>query len=408
MDKNQELRGDMVKKFFALITAGCIALSLVGCGSAHSGQSDATLPRLTDSTRDTPSIPEHPGAPIPMHAIILPTIKETVTGDDGTDLFSLSFQRTQVILHNQEAEDKIIGDLQSRNGSTLDIAYQMEAQARLDYPDNEYWSEYFIEIAYTPTRLDQAVLSLFGNTSSYSGGPHPSLTTDSVTYDLQTGDVVSLDDILTPECSSDTLYQLILDSLESQAEDLYYDYADALGDRFTGELHSIQDWYFSRSGLCFHFAPYDIAPYSSGTVIAELPYSSLAGILNEKYFPTETPLATGSMYAEAYMEDARERFTFIADVPVCDNGIEVLLYPDASVTDLRIETGSRYEESNQYIAVSTVFAANTMNVGDAIRLNANLENSDTVLRLVYHSEGQEYSAFITYDEVSNSIQLTNG
>ena len=397
-----------MKKFLALIAAGCVALSLVGCGSGHSGQSKATLPLLTDSTRDTPSVTEPSRAAIPMNAIVLPSVKETVTEENGTELFSLSFQHTQVILHNKAAEDKIISDLQSRNNSIVSSAYQIEAQARMDYPESEYWSEYFIDIAYTPTRLDQAVLSLFGNTTSYSGGPHPSLATDSVTYDVQTGEVVCLDDILSPECSSDTLYQLILKSLEGQAEDLYYDYADALGDRFTGKLHSIQDWYFSRSGLCFHFAPYDIAPYSTGTVIAELPYSTLAGILNEKYFPTISPLATGSMYAQTFIENDSERFTCIADVPLCEDGIEVLLYPDAAVTDLRIESGSRYSDSNQYIAVSTVFAANTMNVGDAIRLTANLKNEDTVLRLVYHSEGQEYSAFITYDDVGDSILLTNG
>lgn len=397
-----------MKKLLAWITAGLVALSLVGCGSGSSGHSDATLPPLTDSARDTTFTTEPSGEAVPMLAIVLPPTKETVTAEDGTDLFSMSFQHTQVILHNEVAEEKIISDLQSRNDSILNNAYQIESQARSDYPGNEYWTEYFIDIAYTPTRLDQAVLSLFGNTTSYSGGAHPSLSTDSVTYDVQTGEVVSLDDILTPECSSDTLYQLILKSLESQAEDLYYDYADALGDRFTGELHSIQDWYFSRSGLCFHFAPYDIAPYSSGTVIAELPYSTLAGILNEKYFPTNPPLATGSMYAQTYIEDDSERFTYIADVPLCEDGNDVLLYPDAAVTDLRIESGSRYSDSNQYIAVSTVFAANTMNVGDAIRLTANLNNEDTVLRLVYHSEGQEYSAFITYDDVGDSILLTNG
>lgn len=395
-----------MKKLIALIAAGCVALGLVGCASEPSGQSNATLPLSTDSARDTSSIVEPFNTAVPMHAIILPSIKETVTAEDGTALFSLSFQRTQVMLHNEAAEEMILGDLQSRNGSVLDNAAQIEEQARLDYPDNEYWSEYFIDIAYTPTRLDQAVLSMFGNTTSYSGGAHPSLSTDSVTYDVQTGKVIYLEDILTPECSSNTLYQLILKSLESQAEDLYYDYAEALGDRFTGELHSIQDWYFSRSGLCFHFAPYDIAPYSSGTVIAELPYSSLTGILDEKYFPSEPPLATGSMYAQRCTEGNDERFTYIADVPLCDEGIEVLLYPDAAVTDLRIESGSRYADNNQYIAVSTVFAANTMNVGDAIRVRADLTNEDTVLRLVYHSEGKEYSSFITYDEIGDSILLT--
>lgn len=396
-----------MKKLIAYLAAGCLALGLSGCGAVQPMQPPVTSPTEDVSTRDIPFATEAVEPVLPMHAIVLPSLKETVTAEDGTALFSLSFQQTQVILHNPELEEKIIGDLQTRMGPVLSDAEQIEAQARLDYPENEYWSEYFIDVSYTPTRLDQAVLSLFGNCFSYSGGPHPSLVTDSVTYDLETGDVMCLDDILAPECTSDTLYQLILKSLADQAEDLYYDYADALGDRFTGELHSIQDWYFSQSGLCFHFAPYDIAPYSSGTIIAQLPYSSLVGVLKDKYFPTEPPLATGSMYAETYIEDDSERFTFIAQVPLCEDGSEVLLYPDAAVTDIRIETGYRYPDSNQFIAGATVFAANTVNVGDAIRLTADLTDEDTLLRLVYRADGQEYSAFITYDELGDSILLTN-
>lgn len=397
-----------MKKLLAFIAAGCLALGLSGCGAVQPEQPALSVPTADSSTRDIPTVTTPVDTPLPMHAIVLPTVKETVSAEDGTALFSLSFQQAQVILHDLSLEEKIIGDLQTRMGPVLSDAAEIEAQAQLDYPENEYWSEYFIDISYTPTRLDQAVLSLFGNSFSYSGGPHPSLGTDSVTYDLQTGDVMFLDDILTPECTPNTVYQLILKSLDDQAEDLYYDYADALGNRFTGELHSIQDWYFSRTGLCFHFAPYDIAPYSSGTIIAELPYSSLVGVLKDQYFPTELPQATGSMYAETYLEDDSERFTFIAEVPLNEDGYDVLLYPDAAVTDLRIESGSRYSDSNQYIAGATVFAASTVNVGDAIRLTANLNDEDTVLRLVYHADNQEYSAFITYDEVGDSILLTNG
>jgi hypothetical protein len=160
--------------------------------------------------------------------------------------------------------------------------------------------------------------------------------------------------------------------------------------------------------LCFHFAPYDIAPYSSGTIIAELPYSTLTGVIVEKYIPSELSIATGSMYAETFIEDDSERFTCIAEVSLCEDGTEVLLYSDALVTDIRIDAGSLYSENNQYIAGSTVFAASTMNVGDAIQLTADLGSEDTVLRLVYHSDQQEHSAFITYDKIGDSILLTNG
>lgn len=395
-----------MKKLIAFMAVGFFVFWLSGCNPIQTEKSPVSLPSVIETT-EISSIIEPTNVDSSMYAIVLSPTKETVAADDGTCLFSLSFQSTQILLQNQALEERIIGDLQTRTAPVLSYAEQIEAQAHLDYTGDSYWSEYFIDISYTPTRLDQAVLSLFGNAFSYSGGPHPSLMTTSVNYDLQTGDVMFLDDILTPECSSDTLYQMVLNSLSDQADELYYDYADALGDRFTGELHSIQDWYFSRNGLCFHFAPYDIAPYSSGTIIAELPYHSLTGILKEQYLPQVPLEATGSMYAETYLEDDSERLTFIAHVPLVANGTEVLLYPDASVTDLRIETGTLYSDSNQYIPGATVFAANIMNVGDAIRLTADWNEPDTLFRLIYRSNDQEFSAFITYDDIGDSILLTN-
>ena len=56
--------------------------------------------------------------------------------------------------------------------------------------------------------------------------------------------------------------------------------------------------------------------------------------------------------------------------------------------------------------MSTVFEASTMNVGDATHLTADLADEDVVLRLVYRADDQEYSAFITYDELGDSILLT--
>ena len=402
-----------MKRLLAIVLSGCLALGIAGCSSAP----DEGTPSVSSTvpTQDTtqasvvdplPTVPQDSDSS--MHAVVLPKVTEPVTAEDGTTLFSLSFHSLQLLMEDPAVSGKIVSDLQQRTAPILANASHMEEQARADYPGSELWSEYFIDLSYAPTRLDSAVLSLFGNFTSYSGGPHPSLLTDSVTYDLQTGNVVHLDEILKPECSDDALYQLIVKSLSSQEEMLYYDYADALRDRFTGELRSIVDWYFSRKGLCFHFAPYDIAPYSSGTIIAELPYSDLSEVLLDKYLPAELPDTTGSMYAETFIEDDSERFSTIAHVLLYEEGTDILLYPDAAVTDVRLEIGSRYYDTNQYIATSTVFAADYMNVGDAVRICADFQDESSLLRLVYHSGGQEYSAFISYDADGDSILLTHG
>lgn len=400
-----------MRRILALIMAICLAVTLAACSGAAPDavptaiDDNAILNNDASQLTATAKAPEHPSPS--MHAISLPVCKEAVFSDDGTELMTLSFQNIQVMLGNEAAQEAIIGDIQTRRGSILTEAEQIEEAARRDYPESDAWGSYFIDFSYTPTRLDRAVLSLFGSRFTYSGGPHPSLSTDSVTYDLENGGLLFLDEILDPSCTADSLCQLILKSLAEQNQELYYDYEAAVRDRFTSDLHSIQAWYFSRRGLCFHFAPYDIAPYSSGTIIAEIPYEELEGIILEKFLFTEVAEATGSMYAKAYAQEDAQTFTTVCDVTVDEIGTEVLLHPDALVTDVRIETGTRYTDTQQFIALSTAFAADRMDVCDAIRLSADLSDPETPLRLQYRSAGQEYSAFISYDAATDSVVLAN-
>ena len=401
-----------MKKLTAILLSLGLTLALTGCGAPTQEEPpvmNTTAPTISEMPTEPVTEPLHPVENAqPMHAISLPKISESLHSDDGVELLYFSYPSVQILLESQEAADEILADLQGRISGVITAAGDLEALARETQPSSTNWSPYFIEIAYTPTRLDQAVLSLFGNQSVYSGGPHPSTVTDSVTYDLQTGETLYLDQLLTPECTPEQLGQKIVDALASQADNLYYDYPDVLADRFSGDLHSLRDWYFSKSGLCFHFAPYDIAPYSSGTIVAEIPYSELTGILNEKFLPSQTVEATGSMYAEVYLEDDSERFTTMAHIELPQGNTEVLLYSDAPVTDIRIETGFQYSGTQRYITGSVVFAADLVDIGDAIHLSADLSDQEQLYRLVYHSEVQEYSAFITYDDIGDAILLTNG
>lgn len=396
-----------MKKLLVISVIACLLLNTAGCAAKQARLPAAATEGIHITDDDHTTIASPSDSELSTCAIVLPSNKESVTTDDGTTLFSLSYQQIQLLLGDALLEEKILGDLQTRNGSILSQAEEIESQAHTDYLQSELWSEYFIDISYTPTRLDNMVLSLFCNSVSFRGGAHPSVVTDSVTYDLETGDELWLDDILAPECTSDTLLQLILQKLAEQQDSLYYDYAEALKDRFSDSLHNIHDWYFSQNGLCFHFAPYDIAPYSSGTIIAELPYDTLDGILKEKYVPATANAATGSIYTEPYTTEANDRFNSILDVSLCENADEVILYADALVTDLRIEAGWRYAETDQYIPRSTVFAANIMNIGQAIHLTSDLNDEDMLLRIIYHADGQEYSAFITLDNLGNAISLSN-
>ena len=114
------------------------------------------------------------------------------------------------------------------------------------------------------------------------------------------------------------------------------------------------------------------------------------------------------MYAEAFLDDDLERFTFLAEVELDPDGTEILLHTDDTVTDVRIEAGTWSSDGSRYIPMSTVFAADAVGLGNGILITADLSDEAPALRLVYRSGDQEVSAFIIYAEEGDAILLAHG
>lgn len=390
-----------MRKYCAVLLCIAFLFSMAGCHSEPEETADTsatTAPTVITEPSTEPTEPEID--PLPMHAIAMPTVSKSTTSDDGTVLFTLSYQEIELFLNGSDAEDAIIADLQSRMITIFDDAPQVEGYAREDFLEADTWNPYFVDVTYTPTRIDQSVISLFGNHSSYSGGTHPSLVTESVSYDLTTGKALTLSDILEKDCTGQTLCDLISEVLSPTADQLYRDYEDVLEDFFSANLDSISTWYFSRSGLCFHFSPYVIAPYASGTIVAEIPYEKLDDVLKDTYLPGQQISASGNISAVTCPEDVEEQFSSLVHVELAEGGTRILLHPDAAVTDVRIEIGTRYSDGSDFIPVATVFAADCVDFGNGIVLTADLSDQEPVVRLTYRSGDQEVSAFI------DTIQLT--
>lgn len=418
-----------MKRILAILLCVCLAMTAAGCRlwcevptqpPATTVPTSATDPVPTAFTEATvatepsiditiPTAPVvTPAIPNPIYAIALPRISESVTADDGTVLFTRTYQDVQLTLGDADLVSIITNDFNARISAAQSAATGLEDAAKAAYTPGSYWTPYFIDVSYTPTRIDKAVLSLFGNHTSYGGAAYPTLITESITYDLSGGGVLSLDDILAADYPGSDLCGLIVEALSLKATELYYDFETVLKDRFSGNYRGITSWYFSENGLCFHFAPSDIAPYSSGTVIAEIPYEKLSGILQDTYMPTDKEEPTGSMYAELFLSEDLERFSFTADVVLSESGTRIILHPDATVQDVQIESGSWSADGTKYIPTSTVFATDALELGHAIILLADLSENAPTLRLIYRVGNQEASAFIIYDRVGDTVYLAHG
>ena len=367
-----------MKKVLSIIISVCTLLSLLGC------QKPATQSTVAETTSTTaPTAQEGLSMDVPFTAVSVPAVTQTIAADDGTVIFTKSYQDISLTLSGQAAADKIVLDFLNKVDLACTNADAIASTVQNAYSSPINWTPYSCTVRFDPTRLDQSVLSLYGTSVSYSGGSHPDRTCLAANYDLITGDALTLGSILTHEDATNHLCQLVIDALDKiKAEkQLHTGYADLVKERFSGEESYDDDWYFSETGLCFYFAPYEIAPYSSGIVTAEVPYSKLVGIIADGYFPSERQVLTGKITFSQF-DQSNTTYSHISELIFQNDGQMYTLQSDSCVQDIRIMVKNP-QTSESYIA----YAALYLNPGDAIVIQCEPSLLDTI-NVHYQSGGE--------------------
>ncbi len=355
-----------MRKFLICILCIVFFWSVTGCT-----QPENNIPTGSIS-ETTPSCPsENATAPTegeivqkPMVAVSVPITTETEYAQDGTAIFNYTYQNISLIVPDPEVADKVIVDFLNHVDQTAEQAESIRTAAKTDYRPGDTWNPYLCQIIYEPIRIDNSVLSLFGSYVGYSGSSHPETAYQSVNYDLVTGDVLTLSHIITPDTTADTLSQLIVEILEAQKDkSLYEGFETTVKERFAHGFLADHSWYLSSTGLCFYFSPYEIAPYSTGVVTAEIPYHQLTGILDDAYFPAEQEEANGTVSVQNYHNDILENYSQFAEVIIDEENEKILLYTEKSVYDIRLRVNLSDSNSD---TIYTVFAAYGLTPGDAV------------------------------------------
>lgn len=404
-----------MKRTISLLILICLFLSFTGCNTNPAPAADSTPPAVSTSPAPTsdPTVPEATDIVFtqePMVSVALPITEETCTAEDGALLFSYTYQNMSLITQDPDVGDKVIIDFLNRIDGTFSDAQNVLAAAQAAYPDSENWNPYLYQILFSPTRIDHGVLSLFGSNASYSGGSHPMYASESINYDLVTGEVLSLQDILTEDADIDTLCQLVIEALGAVAAEksLYSGFEMTVEELFFRDFEITEPWYFSQNGMCFYFSPYEIAPYASGVINAEVPYEKLVGILNDAYFPSERHIATGTVEAVLFEETDLDQFTQIAELILNEGGQKVLLHTDKFVYDVRLEAGSWSANGDLFTPTATVLAAAHLSPGDAIMVEAFVSDTLPNLRLSYQTGDETIQHYICQNAQNNAMVSLSG
>lgn len=382
-----------MRRMFQIMLCLCLLLTCVACTPALPNQSDNTHTTSDSTVPATSTVPTQGQDTVPpslyqapMTALSVPVISEEAFSDDGTLLFTYSYQDFSLILQDPHVAEEITLDFLNRVDFSNSPAMEVYESAQTAYTDQSNWSPYFYSELYTPARLDQGILSLCGSELLYDGSPRSASVNLSVTYDLLTGKVIEeITEILAPDYSAEELCQLIIDALADRADDgvLFADYEYIISDMFATNA-PVENWYLSERGLCFYFSPYEIAPYSAGTVVAEVPYESLGGLLKDSYFPAEQADLYGAVIIEPFTDTVD--YLQIAEI-VIDSGAEQhLVHTDGTLFDLRLEIQAKAEGSESTAQNATVFAAASLSSGDALVIQCSTETLAS-LRLTYESGG---------------------
>lgn len=379
-----------MKKCLAIVMLICLLLS--GCSQPSADQAQTTAP-IDDTTAgteaetvSTEASTEPDYSQQPMFAVSVPTTVLETVSDDGNVIFRQTSQSMYLTMQDPDVADMIILDFLNRVDKIQADAESVRLDAENAYSGSENWNAYISDLVYSPTRIDQSVLSLYGSYVTYSGGMHPHYACTAANYDMVTGDVLTLGSILYHIDAIEPLCALVIEQLDAVAEEynLFSNYQSTVRQRFAGEESYDEDWYFSDTGLCFYFAPYEIAPYTSGIIIAEIPYEELTGIIGDAFFPPEYDAVSGTVYPLSFEYAALDSFTQIAEVTLDTDGEMLLLYTDTVVTDIRLTMGAWNESGTEFTANYTVFATNALSPGSAIMLKATPDTM-AALQLSYRS-----------------------
>lgn len=275
--------------------------------------------------------------------------KELKSGD-GTTYYRQSLGTATVSSKDERAAERI-------NSSLAELYVKFRADAEYtrrvaeDQPDGEQ-----IALSYycapSVTRCDTRVLSAVFDVSQDIGGIHADSTRTSRSYNADNGSLLTLADIAKNEEQLKTFIKNYVIGLAA-GDDYKEGGVSILFDDFESTISDLVDaganWYFSDGGLVFYANPYDIAPYSRGVLLFEIPYSALAEFIDEGFMPVEYEGENGMLLADDGDKLDRSSLNILGTVTVDEDGQSVVLSAEETVYNVKIYTSGRMLWQRNYL-----------------------------------------------------------
>lgn len=275
---------------------------------------------------------------------------EELKSDDGTTYYRQSLGTATVSSKDERAAERInssLAELYVRFGADAEYTRRVAE----DQPDGEQ-----IALSYycapSVTRCDTRVLSAVFDVSQDIGGIHADSTRTSRSYNADNGSLLTLADIAKNEEQLKTFIKNYVIGLAA-GDDYKEGGVSILFDDFESTINDLVDaganWYFSDGGLVFYANPYDIAPYSRGVLLFEIPYSALEEFIDEGFMPVEYEGDNGMLLADDGDKLDRSSLNILGTVTVDEDGQSVVLSAEETVYNVKIYTSGRMLWQRNYL-----------------------------------------------------------
>jgi hypothetical protein len=186
---------------------------------------------------------------------------------------------------NQIATDKINEYYNEKQKEKEELINEYVQYAKDDYgylgkERLEYWNGYALGDEYTAARVDSSIISIVEEVYEYVGGAHPNSYRLAQNFDTQTGELLSLTDVLTDmDQGRKFINDYLLKLLKASEEELglFDNYEESVGEILTDNT-----WYLSNEGFVIICNEYIVSPHAAGIQEFVIPYKDLTYLV-EKY-----------------------------------------------------------------------------------------------------------------------------
>ncbi|MCM1177923.1 MAG: DUF3298 and DUF4163 domain-containing protein [Clostridium sp.] len=248
-----------------LLTAACSLAILAGCTSGKvttSSYSGAFTGKLSEGSSNTVSLninAEYPESGFSAEGMkdVTCRIKKAVLGEkyagldieDGADMYF-----DDLLKEYRETNVPLAEEFYSETGeipASLDWQYDI---------DGHFTGQYRNMVSYAVRKY------------SYTGGAHGMTTTTAYTFDSKSGKIMTEGDIF-----ADGYTEKLSAMLTAHASDGYGNPDDLV--LFVDKIEPNGNFSVGADGITYIYNPYDVAPYSSGTVNITVPWRELRAIM---------------------------------------------------------------------------------------------------------------------------------